>query len=116
MLSVAPIPRRDANLLSSTALIVAGLTSAPTRFYQHLQLRLDRPLAPVLLCPTLVVAGVRLNHRVDDQGAGAAGALLWKLVSGGSRLHSVVWQVPAVFIIIIIKWYETMTVYLIKSP
>lgn len=102
VLSVAPIPRCDANFLSSTALIVAGLTSATTRFYQHLQLRFDRSLAPVLFCPTLVVAGVRLNHRVDDEGAGAAGTLLWKLISLGSRLHSVVGKVPAIFIVVII--------------
>ena len=35
----------------------------------HLQLGLHRPLSPVLLGPALVVAGVRLHHRVDHQVA-----------------------------------------------
>ena len=61
----------------------------------HLQLGLHRPLPPVLLGPALVVAGVRLNHRVDHQvAAGAARILSGQLVSLSSRSHAVVRKVP----------------------
>ena len=61
----------------------------------HLQLGLHRPLSPVLLGPALVVAGVRLNHRVDHQvAAGAARILSGQLVSLSSRSHAVVRKVP----------------------
>ena len=61
----------------------------------HLQLGLHRPLPPVLLGPALVVAGVRLDHRVDHQvAAGAARILSGQLVSLSSRSHAVVRKVP----------------------
>ena len=96
LFSVAAIPRGDANFLPSVALVVTRLASATARLYQHLQICLHRPLAPVLLCPTLVVAGVRLDDGVDDEGAGAAGTLLGEAVSLRSRLHLVVGKVPVI--------------------
>merc|ERR1719460_3154761 len=51
LLSVAAVSRCDADFLPPRALVVTGLTSTTSRFYQHLQLRLHRPLAPVLLGP-----------------------------------------------------------------